>query len=165
MSRARCAAAFEPRFVPDPGPYQVVNAITLTRTRNSGTLPDPTRIPADIADYRNLEASLGISPRRISINEYAAPAEVDVPGRVAGYAAKLGRGGRALDVGVAQQGGSGRGKGQRASAPGASARSSGNGWAGRGVIPATPKPALPRRVDLCRIRGVLFAFVRFESVT
>src|SRR5690606_23604010 len=51
------------------------------------------RIAADIADYRNLEASLGISPRRISINEYAAPAEVDVPGRVASYVAKLERAG------------------------------------------------------------------------
>ncbi|WP_188193638.1 CBM35 domain-containing protein [Nonomuraea sp. SYSU D8015] len=74
----------------------------LTHARNTGTLPDiicwhelenPTRIAADIADYRNLEASLGISPRRISINEYAAPAEVDVPGRVASYVAKLERGG------------------------------------------------------------------------
>jgi hypothetical protein len=74
----------------------------LTRARDTGTLPDiicwhelenPTRIAADIADYRNLEASLGISPRRISINEYAAPTEVDVPGRIAGYVAKLERGG------------------------------------------------------------------------
>ncbi|MEV0625186.1 CBM35 domain-containing protein [Nonomuraea wenchangensis] len=74
----------------------------LTRARDTGTLPDiicwhelnnPGRIAADIADYRNLESSLGISPRRISINEYAAPAEVDVPGRIASYVAKLERGG------------------------------------------------------------------------
>ncbi|MGW5160124.1 CBM35 domain-containing protein [Nonomuraea wenchangensis] len=74
----------------------------LTRARDTGTLPDiicwhelsnPDRIAADIADYRNLESSLGISPRRISINEYAAPAEVDVPGRIASYVAKLERGG------------------------------------------------------------------------
>ncbi|MGP4105149.1 CBM35 domain-containing protein [Nonomuraea sp. KM90] len=74
----------------------------LTRARDTGTLPDiicwhelqnPTRIAADLADYRSLEASLGISPRRISINEYAAPAEVDVPGRIASYVAKLERGG------------------------------------------------------------------------
>ncbi|GAA2875704.1 hypothetical protein GCM10020220_076550 [Nonomuraea rubra] len=54
----------------------------LIRARDTGTLPDiicwhelqnPARIAADLADYRNLEASLGISPRRISINEYAAP--------------------------------------------------------------------------------------------
>ncbi|MFC5826445.1 hypothetical protein [Nonomuraea insulae] len=74
----------------------------LTTARNTGTLPDiicwhelsnPTRIAADIADYRNLESSLGISPRRISINEYAATSEVDVPGRIASYVAKLERGG------------------------------------------------------------------------
>ncbi|WP_084773212.1 CBM35 domain-containing protein [Nonomuraea candida] len=74
----------------------------LTHARNTGTLPDiicwhelqnPARIAADLADYRALEASLGISPRRISINEYAAPAEVDVPGRVADYVAELERGG------------------------------------------------------------------------
>ncbi|QYC40121.1 hypothetical protein Nocox_12515 [Nonomuraea coxensis DSM 45129] len=74
----------------------------LTRARDTGTLPDiicwheldnPGRIAADIADYRNLESSLGISPRRLSINEYAAPAEVDVPGRIASYVAKLERGG------------------------------------------------------------------------
>ncbi|MEW1847084.1 hypothetical protein AB0392_54805 [Nonomuraea angiospora] len=74
----------------------------LTNAKNTGTLPDiicwhelqnPTRIASDIADYRNLESSLGISPRRISINEYAATGEVDVPGRIASYVAKLERGG------------------------------------------------------------------------
>ncbi|MFI7128136.1 hypothetical protein ACIBQ1_20725 [Nonomuraea sp. NPDC050153] len=74
----------------------------LTNARNTGTLPDiicwhelqnPTRIASDIADYRNLESSLGISPRRISINEYAATGEVDVPGRIASYVAKFERGG------------------------------------------------------------------------
>ncbi|WP_235030491.1 carbohydrate-binding protein [Nonomuraea solani] len=73
----------------------------LTRARDTGTLPDiicwheltdAGRIASDLADYRNLEASLGISPRRISINEYAAPAEVDVPGRIASYVGKLERG-------------------------------------------------------------------------
>jgi hypothetical protein len=74
----------------------------LTNAKNTGTLPDiicwhelqnSTRIASDIADYRNLESSLGISPRRISINEYAATSEVDVPGRIASYVAKLERGG------------------------------------------------------------------------
>ncbi|GAA3203858.1 CBM35 domain-containing protein [Nonomuraea helvata] len=74
----------------------------LTNAKNTGTLPDiicwhelvdPARIAGDIADYRNLEASLGISPRRISINEYAATGEVDVPGRIASYVAKFERGG------------------------------------------------------------------------
>ncbi|MEV6157665.1 CBM35 domain-containing protein [Nonomuraea sp. NPDC052129] len=74
----------------------------LTRARDTGTLPDiicwhelvnPDRIAADLADYRNLESSLGISPRRVSINEYAATSEVDVPGRIASYVAKFERGG------------------------------------------------------------------------
>jgi hypothetical protein len=53
----------------------------------------PGNIAANIADYRSLETSLGISPRRISINEYAATSEVDVPGRIASYVGKLERGG------------------------------------------------------------------------
>ncbi|NUP02964.1 MAG: hypothetical protein HOV96_09530 [Nonomuraea sp.] len=74
----------------------------LTNARNTGTLPDiicwhelenPGRIAADIADYRNLESSLGISPRRLSVNEYAAPAEVDVPGRIVSYVAEFERAG------------------------------------------------------------------------
>ncbi|MER6575850.1 CBM35 domain-containing protein [Nonomuraea sp. NPDC001023] len=74
----------------------------LTHARDTGTLPDiicwhelsgPSRIAADIADYRNLESSLGISPRRISVNEYATTGEVDVPGSIASYVAKLERGG------------------------------------------------------------------------
>ncbi|MER6514881.1 CBM35 domain-containing protein [Nonomuraea sp. NPDC001636] len=74
----------------------------LTHARDTGTLPDiicwhelsgPARIAADIADYRNLESSLGISPRRISVNEYATTSEVDVPGSIASYVAKLERGG------------------------------------------------------------------------
>ncbi|MEN3540112.1 hypothetical protein AAH991_33725 [Microbispora sp. ZYX-F-249] len=74
----------------------------LSSAKATGTLPDvicwhelgdPTAIAAHIADYRALESSLGISPRRISINEYAATSEVDVPGRIASYVAKLERGG------------------------------------------------------------------------
>ena len=74
----------------------------LSNAKATGTLPDiicwheltsATSIAGDIADYRALESSLGISPRRISINEYAAPAEVDVPGRVASYVAKFERAG------------------------------------------------------------------------
>ncbi|MFC4536782.1 hypothetical protein [Sphaerisporangium dianthi] len=74
----------------------------LSNAKATGTLPEiicwhelgsPNNIAGNIADYRSLEASLGISPRRISINEYAATSEVDVPGRVASYVAKLERGG------------------------------------------------------------------------
>ncbi|MBO3751794.1 hypothetical protein J5X84_37465 [Streptosporangiaceae bacterium NEAU-GS5] len=73
----------------------------LSNAKATGTLPDivtwhqwdVAAIAANIADYRALESSLGISPRRISINEYAQTSEVDVPGRVASYVAKLERGG------------------------------------------------------------------------
>ncbi|OPG01674.1 hypothetical protein B1L11_44065 [Microbispora sp. GKU 823] len=75
----------------------------LSSAKAAGTLPDvicwhelggdPSGIAAHIADYRALESSLGISPRRIAINEYAAMSEVDVPGRIASYVAKFERGG------------------------------------------------------------------------
>ena len=74
----------------------------LTHARDNNVLPDiicwhelerASRIAGDIANYRALEQSLGISPRRISINEYATPTEIDQPGAVASYIAKLERGG------------------------------------------------------------------------
>ncbi len=51
------------------------------------------RIAADVAAYRSLETSLGISARPIVINEYATTAEVDVPGKVTSYIAKFERAG------------------------------------------------------------------------
>ncbi|WIM95163.1 CBM35 domain-containing protein [Actinoplanes oblitus] len=62
----------------------------LTNARDTGTLPDVIvwheldnddylNIGADVADYRAIEKSLGISPRPISINEYASPSQVDIP--------------------------------------------------------------------------------------
>jgi hypothetical protein len=75
----------------------------LTNARNTGTLPDvicwhelnhtAPQIPANIAAYRALERELGISPRPISINEYAWTDEVYVPGIETSYIAKLERGG------------------------------------------------------------------------
>jgi hypothetical protein len=75
----------------------------LTTARNSNVLPDVMiwhelnhssgAIAANVASYRSLESSLGISPRPIFINEYAWTDEVDVPGRVANYVAKLERAG------------------------------------------------------------------------
>jgi hypothetical protein len=74
----------------------------LTAAKANNTLPDiicwhelgaASNIARDIAAYRALESSLGISPRRISINEYATPSEVDQPGSVASYIAKFERGG------------------------------------------------------------------------
>ncbi|MEU1124233.1 CBM35 domain-containing protein [Streptomyces sp. NPDC005899] len=73
----------------------------LTASKASGTVPDvicwheliarPELIAAHVADYRAIEASLGITPRPISVNEYAAPEEIDVPGRVSSYISKLER--------------------------------------------------------------------------
>jgi hypothetical protein len=75
----------------------------LTNARNTNTVPDlviwhelnhtSASIAANVAAYRSLESSLGISPRPIFINEYAWTDEVDVPGRVANYIAKLERAG------------------------------------------------------------------------
>jgi hypothetical protein len=75
----------------------------LTNAKNTNTVPDLVvwhelnhssgAIAADVAAYRSLEASLGISPRQIFINEYAWTDEVDVPGRVANYVSKLERAG------------------------------------------------------------------------
>jgi hypothetical protein len=75
----------------------------LTHARNTGTLPSivcwhelgntSAQIAAHIAAYRGLEQELGISPRPISINEYAWTDEIYVPGRVTSYVAKLERAG------------------------------------------------------------------------
>lgn len=50
-------------------------------------------IASDISAYRSLEASLGISPRPIAIEEYATTSEVGIPGSLVGYIAKFERGG------------------------------------------------------------------------
>jgi hypothetical protein len=73
----------------------------LTNARNTNTVPDiviwhelnhtSAAIAANVAAYRSLESSLGISARPIFINEYAWTDEVDVPGRVTSYIAKLER--------------------------------------------------------------------------
>jgi hypothetical protein len=75
----------------------------LTNARNTNTVPDlviwhelnhtSASIAANVAAYRSLESSLGISPRPIFINEYAWTDEIDVPGRVTSYIAKLERAG------------------------------------------------------------------------
>jgi hypothetical protein len=74
----------------------------LADAKASGTLPDIVSwhelggsgsIPGDVAAYRSLEASLGISPRPIAIEEYATTSEVGVPGPLAGYIAKFERAG------------------------------------------------------------------------
>lgn len=74
----------------------------LTNARDTGTLPDVIvwheldnddylNIGADVADYRAIESSLGISPRQISINEYASPSQVDIPSVAVHYMATFER--------------------------------------------------------------------------
>ncbi|MEU9243628.1 RICIN domain-containing protein [Streptomyces sp. NPDC048385] len=56
-------------------------------------LQSSANIAAHVAGYRALESSLGLSPRPIAIEEYAAPSEVGVPGPLASYVAKFERAG------------------------------------------------------------------------
>jgi ricin-type beta-trefoil lectin protein len=72
----------------------------LTAAKASGTVPDiiawhelqgSQDIAAHVAAYRALESGLGISPRPVAIEEYGTPAEVGVPGPLAGYIAKFER--------------------------------------------------------------------------
>ncbi|WRZ91599.1 RICIN domain-containing protein [Streptomyces sp. NBC_01007] len=74
----------------------------LTAAKAAGTVPDiiawhelqgSQDIAAHVAAYRSLESSLGISARPISIEEYATPTEVGVPGPLVGYVAKFERAG------------------------------------------------------------------------
>ncbi|MEU0070776.1 RICIN domain-containing protein [Streptomyces sp. NPDC006332] len=74
----------------------------LTDAKAAGTVPDVIAwhelqgskdIAAHISAYRALEAGLGISPRPISIEEYATPDEMGVPGALIGYVAKFERAG------------------------------------------------------------------------
>ena len=54
-------------------------------------LESSSKIAGDVATVTNLESSLGISPRPIAIEEYAAPAQVGVPGALVGYIAQFER--------------------------------------------------------------------------
>jgi hypothetical protein len=74
----------------------------LTDAKASGTLPDIVswhelqgegNIAADVAAYRNLETTLGITPRPIAIEEYGTTSDVGVPGAMVGYVAKFERAG------------------------------------------------------------------------
>jgi hypothetical protein len=50
-----------------------------------------SKIAGDVATVQGIEQQLGISPRPIAIEEYAAPAEVGLPGPLVGYVAKFER--------------------------------------------------------------------------
>jgi hypothetical protein len=74
----------------------------LTYAQDHNALPDiiswhelggDANIAADVAAYRALESSLGISPRPVSIEEYGTPDQVGVPGQMVGYIAKFERAG------------------------------------------------------------------------
>ncbi|MFF0161724.1 RICIN domain-containing protein [Streptomyces sp. NPDC005263] len=74
----------------------------LTDAKAAGTVPDVIAwhelqgskdIAAHVSAYRALESGLGISPRPISIEEYATPDEMGVPGALIGYVAKFERAG------------------------------------------------------------------------
>lgn len=74
----------------------------LSYAKANNALPDmvswhelggDTNIEADVASYRSIESSLGISPRPIVIEEYASQAEIGVPGALVGYVAKFERAG------------------------------------------------------------------------
>jgi hypothetical protein len=103
FQRVRARDALTPIVGPSTATYNdAFMRSFLTNARANNALPDivcwheltaASNVARDIAAYRALESSLGISPRRISINEYATPTEIDQPGRVAGYIAKFERGG------------------------------------------------------------------------
>jgi hypothetical protein len=74
----------------------------LTAAKASGTLPDVIcwhelsgwqHVTADVQAYRALEQQLGISPRQISIDEYATTDEIDVPSSANHYVAQFERDG------------------------------------------------------------------------
>jgi Cellulose binding domain len=54
-------------------------------------LSNQSKITGDVATVTGIEQSLGISPRPISIEEYAAPSQVGIPGALVGYIAKFER--------------------------------------------------------------------------
>ena len=69
------------------------NALPNVITWHQLTSGSAGAIAANVADFKALEASLGIAPIPVSIDEYAAPAEVDVPGSVLHYLAAFERSG------------------------------------------------------------------------
>lgn len=75
----------------------------LTQAKADGTLPDVVSwhelvngyadIDEHVAEYRSIESQLGISPRPISINEYAWTDQVDVPAQALHYISQFERAG------------------------------------------------------------------------
>lgn len=63
----------------------VPNIITWHELESSG------KIAGDVATVTGIEKSLGITPRPIAIEEYAAPSQVGIPGDLIGYIAQFER--------------------------------------------------------------------------
>jgi Ricin-type beta-trefoil lectin domain-like len=72
----------------------------LTNAVATNTVPDilswhelstASKIAGDVAAVQAIEQQLGISPRPIAIEEYAAPGEVGLPGPLVGYISKFER--------------------------------------------------------------------------
>jgi len=72
----------------------------LQNAVSTNTVPDilswhelstSSKIAGDVATVTGLEQQLGISPRPIAIEEYAAPSEVGLPGPLVGYISKFER--------------------------------------------------------------------------
>jgi hypothetical protein len=104
VQRIRTRDTVTPIVGPSYATYEANKMRTfLTVARDNNVLPDvmiwhelnhsSAAIAGNVASYRSVESSLGISPRPIFINEYAWTDEVDVPGRVTNYIAKLERAG------------------------------------------------------------------------
>jgi hypothetical protein len=104
VQRIRTRDTVTPIVGPSYATYEAAKMRTfLTVARDNNVLPDvmiwhelnhsSAAVAANVASYRSVESSLGISPRPIFINEYAWTDEVDVPGRVANYIAKFERAG------------------------------------------------------------------------
>jgi Carbohydrate binding module (family 35) len=104
VQRIRTRDTLTPIVGPSYATYEANKMRTfLTTAKNAGVLPDvmiwhelnhsSAAIAANVASYRSVESSLGISPRPIFINEYAWTDEIDVPGRVSSYLAKFERAG------------------------------------------------------------------------
>jgi len=69
------------------------NALPNVITWHQLTTGSYASVAADVADFTALEASLGISPIPISIDEYASTSEVDVPSAALHYIAAFERSG------------------------------------------------------------------------
>ncbi len=74
----------------------------LTNAKATNTVPEVVswhelsgwrQVAGNVQAYRNLERELGISPRPISINEYASTGEIDVPSSANHYVAQFERAG------------------------------------------------------------------------